>query len=108
LDVKLKSAEADAERGQQEVSRMTISVSSATQVQTPVEVQPASARQPVSAPKPPAATVPQAAATVNISAAAQSLQEVTETPAQTTREAGAGDLQARRLLAREAAAQALK
>jgi hypothetical protein len=87
---------------------MTISVNSATHVQTPVEVQAASARQPVSAPKPPAATAPQAAATVNISAAAQALQEVTETQAQTTREAGSGDLQARRLLAREAAAQALK
>jgi len=41
---------------------------------------------------------------VKISNAAKILQEATETQAQTTKEAGAGDLQARALLAREAAA----
>jgi hypothetical protein len=36
-------------------------------------------------------------------AVAAALQEATETPAQTAKEAGTGDLQARRVLAREAA-----
>jgi hypothetical protein len=44
--------------------------------------------------------------TVQISAAAQVLQEATETPAQTTKEASSGDHQAQRLLAREAAEKA--
>jgi hypothetical protein len=43
--------------------------------------------------------------TVTISSAARALtQELHETPAQTQREANAGDLQAKRLMAREAAA----
>jgi hypothetical protein len=42
--------------------------------------------------------------TVHLSSVAQSLiQEATETPAQTAREAAGGDVQARRLLAKEAA-----
>jgi hypothetical protein len=51
---------------------------------------------------------PQAAVTdtVKISVVAQALQEATETQAQTTKEAGSGDVQARRLLAQEAAAHA--
>jgi hypothetical protein len=40
---------------------------------------------------------------VKISVAAQALQEATETQAQTTKEAGSGDVQARRLLAQQAA-----
>jgi hypothetical protein len=40
---------------------------------------------------------------VKISAAAQVRQEAIETPAQTAKEAAAGDLQAKHLLAREAA-----
>jgi hypothetical protein len=44
--------------------------------------------------------------TVQISNAAKILQEATETQAQTVKEAGTGDLQARALLAREAAAHA--
>jgi hypothetical protein len=44
--------------------------------------------------------------TVKISVVAQALQEATETQAQTTKEAGSGDVQARRLLAQEAAAHA--
>ena len=47
--------------------------------------------------------------TVHLSAAAQSaaaaLQEARETPAQTAQEAGKGDLQAKKLLAREAASK---
>jgi hypothetical protein len=57
----------------------------------------------------PAQAKPQAAPkdTVQISSAAkQILQESIETPAQTTKEAAGGDAQARRLLAREAAAKA--
>jgi hypothetical protein len=43
--------------------------------------------------------------TVQLSSAAQSaLQEATETPAQTAKEAAGGDLQAQRLLAQEQAA----
>lgn len=52
---------------------------------------------------PPAST---ATDTVHISAAAQAMQEAAETPAQTAREASAGDLQAKHLLAREAAEKA--
>jgi hypothetical protein len=49
---------------------------------------------------------PRANDTVQISTAAKALlQEATETPAQTAREARGGDRQALRLLAREAAAQ---
>jgi hypothetical protein len=44
---------------------------------------------------------------VQLSSAAQAaLQEAMETPAQTAKEAGKGDAQAKRLLAREAAAKA--
>lgn len=44
--------------------------------------------------------------TVRISVAAQALQEVAEMPAQTAREANAGDIQAKHLLAKEAAEKA--
>jgi hypothetical protein len=44
---------------------------------------------------------------VKISVVAQTLQEPTETQAQTSKEAGSGDGQARRLLAQEAAAGAV-
>jgi len=43
---------------------------------------------------------------VELSSAAQALQEASETPAQTAKEARAGDAQAKRLLAREAAEKA--
>jgi len=46
--------------------------------------------------------------TVKISTAAQALQELTESAAQTTREASAGDVQAKALLAKQAAAHATK
>jgi hypothetical protein len=69
---------------------------------TPAQVipQPAAARQPAPQAQPPQAAP---ADTVHISAAAALRQELTETSAQTTREANNGDLQAKRLLAREAA-----
>lgn len=52
---------------------------------------------------------PAAEDTVQISSAAQTaLQEATETPAQTEKEARNGDLQAKELLAREAAAEEAK
>jgi hypothetical protein len=45
--------------------------------------------------------------TVQLSSAAQAaLREALETPAQTAKEAGTGDMQAKRLLAKEAAAKA--
>lgn len=45
-------------------------------------------------------------ATVSISPAAAALQEATETPNQTAKEARSGDQQAKRLLAKEAAEKA--
>jgi hypothetical protein len=87
---------------------MSISISSAANaVQAPVAVPPASTKQSAAVPTnpQPAPTVPPAA-TVNISAAAKALQEAIETPTQTAHEAAAGDSQARRLLAREVAAEA--
>ncbi len=88
---------------------MSISVSSATHVQTPVAVQPAAARQPGSNPQPTPQVKAQPAATdtVKISAAAQALQEAIETPTQTAKEARSGDTQAKKLLAKEAAAHAV-
>jgi hypothetical protein len=67
------------------------------------------AAQSVTAPQQPAQSKPQPAPTdtVQISAAAQALKEAIENPAQTAREAAGGDLQAKRLLAREAADRAL-
>jgi hypothetical protein len=64
------------------------------------EVQPPAVR-------PPAKPQPAATETVKISVAAQALQEAAETQAQTTKEAGSGDVQARRLLAQEAASGAV-
>jgi hypothetical protein len=77
-------------------------VSSASHVQPQAAVQPSQTRQPAQAATPQAAVTD----TVKISNAAKILQEATETPAQTAKEAGSGDLQARALLAREAAARA--
>ena len=45
-------------------------------------------------------------AMVQLGAAQAALREALETPAQTAKEAGTGDLQAKRLLAKEAAAKA--
>jgi hypothetical protein len=64
-------------------------------------VQPSQTRQAARA-----STPPPVKDTVQISNAAKILQEATESQAQTVKEAGAGDLQARALLAREAAARA--
>jgi len=80
---------------------MAISVGSATHVQAPVAVQPAAARQSAPAPKP----QPAATDTVQISAGAKALQEAAETSSQTVREAASGDVQAKALLAKQAAAQ---
>jgi len=82
---------------------MAISVSNATLLQAPVAVQPAAARQPAPAPKP----QPAATDTVQISAGAKALQEAAETSSQTAREAASGDVQAKALLAKEAAAQTI-
>jgi len=82
---------------------MAISVSNATLLQAPVAVQPAAARQPAPAPKP----QPPATDTVQISAAAKALQEKTQAPAQTVKAAAPGDVQAKALLAKEAAAQTI-
>ena len=81
---------------------MVSAISSATQTQ-PV------ARSTETSTQKPTRPQPKAAATdsVQLSAAAQAalaaLLEATETPAQTAQEAGQGDLQAQRLLAKESA-----
>jgi hypothetical protein len=63
----------------------------------------AAARQAAPQPKP---EQPPPAATVKLSAAASAIQEATESSVQTAKEANAGDIQARNLQAREAAAKA--
>jgi len=77
-------------------------VSPITQV-TPSQAaeQPTAARQP--APQPKAQPAP--TDTVTLSSAAALRQELTETAAQTAKEAAQGDIQAKHLLAREAAAK---
>jgi hypothetical protein len=66
------------------------------------DIQPAAARQSAAASKP----QPAATDTVQLTTAKALVQETLETPTQTAREASTGDVQARRLLAREAAAKA--
>jgi len=74
-----------------------------TQVpQAQATAQPAATRQPSPQPRP----QPTATDTVTLSAAAALRQELTETTAQTAREATQGDIQARNLMAREAAEKA--
>ena len=73
-----------------------------TQVPAQPAVQPSQTRQPARAAAPKAAVND----TVQLSNTAKIVQEATETQAQTVKEAGAGDLQARALLAKEAAARA--
>lgn len=86
---------------EKETTNMSGAVSSATQPQPapqPTDVR-AKAREPRPQPGP--------SDTVQLSSAAQAaLREAMETPAQTAKEAGAGDVQAKRLLAKEAAAKA--
>jgi len=78
---------------------MISTISSATP--SHAAAQPQAASQPAQAKPQPTPTD-----TVQISSAKQIVQESIETPAQTAKEAAGGDLQARRLLAREAAAKA--
>jgi len=66
-------------------------------------VQPTAVPPPVPKPQTQPVAVPND--TVQLSAAALALQEARETPAQTAREAAAGDLQAKHLLAHEAVAK---
>jgi hypothetical protein len=82
---------------------MVSPVASPPQVRAQHAVQPPAPHQLAAAAKP----QPAAADTVKISVAAQALQEATETQAQTTKEAGSGDVQAKRLLAQEAAAHSV-
>ena len=84
---------------------MTSAISNVTQTQ-PVAPSTRTSTQKPTQSGPPSATVTDL---VQLSQAAQAmlaaLQEATETPAQTAKEAGNGDLQAQRLLAKEAAAR---
>ncbi|HEY6250530.1 MAG TPA: hypothetical protein VI685_11265 [Candidatus Angelobacter sp.] len=78
---------------------MASPVTSATHAPTVEQVAPVRPKAPEAKPQQPPAD------TVQISSAAKAaLQEALETKAQTTQEANLGDNQARRLLAREAAA----
>ena len=79
---------------------MLNSISSATQ--HPAGSQPTAQPTPASQAKQPAAAPRDS---VQISAAAKAVQEALESPAQTAKEASAGDLQAKHLLAEEAAAK---
>ena len=76
---------------------MITPVSNATQAQPPIHSKPPSQAAPQAKPQPTPTD------TVTISAAKQIVQESLENSAQTTREAASGDLQAKRLLAKEAA-----
>jgi outer membrane biosynthesis protein TonB len=77
-------------------------VSSSTQTQA--AAQPKAAPQQAAQPQQPAkAKPPSPTDTVTLSAAKQITQELAETSAQTTKEAAGGDIQAKHLLAREAA-----
>jgi hypothetical protein len=74
-----------------------------TASQSQAVAQPATVATPTAQPKGQATAIPQD--TVQISAAAKAMQEMTETPAKTAKEAAGGDMQARHLLDREAAAR---
>jgi hypothetical protein len=76
-------------------------VSNATKVAAVQQSAPARQPAPAASPKP----QPAITDTVQISAAAQALQEATETSVQTSQEARSGDAQAQRLQAKEQAAQ---
>jgi hypothetical protein len=84
---------------------MVSAISNATQTQPVAQSMGASTQKPTQS-KPQSAT---STDSVRLSQAAQAilaaLQEVRETPAQTAQEASLGDLQAKRLLAKEAAAK---
>jgi hypothetical protein len=79
---------------------MSDSVGSVTQIQAAEQVAEARAKTPESRPQP----VP--IDKVQLSSAAQAaLRETVETPAQTAKEAGSGDMQARRMLAKQEASK---
>jgi len=87
---------------------MVSAISNATQTQPVAQSTGTSTQKPTTQPKPQSAT---STDSVQLSQAAQAmlaaLQEARETPAQTAKEAGLGDLQAKRLLAKEAAAKSV-
>ena len=84
---------------------MISAISNATQTQPVAQPRAAAPRKPTPSEKPSAAPTD----TVQLSKAAQArvaaLQEARETAAQTAQEAGRGDIQAKRLLAKEATAK---
>jgi hypothetical protein len=87
------------------VFNMISPVSNAVPSQSPVQPTAASQGTPqAKAPAPAPAAVP-VKDTVQLSGAKAVVQETLETPGQTAKEASAGDVQARRLLAKEAAAR---
>jgi hypothetical protein len=86
----------------QEDLTMITPVTSAAQTQAAA---PSTAASPKTAPPKPPPT-PRSTDTVNLSSAKAIVQESLETSAQTTKEAASGDIQARNLLAKQAAAKA--
>jgi len=88
---------------------MSIAITSASHaaVSTQSAVQPKAATKQPASQSASAKVQPAPVDTVQISAAAQALKEAIENPAQTAREAAGGDIQAKRLLAKEAADKAL-
>ena len=80
--------------------------SPATSATAHVQAQPPVSAREQRQPVPRVQAQPPVTDTVQISAAAKALQETIETSAQTAREASSGDVQAQRLLARQAAAHA--
>ncbi len=86
-----------------EVPKMTSAITSSTQAQ------PVAQSTEVSQPSPQTKSQPTTTDTVQISSAAKAaLAEATETSAQTAKEARSGDIQAKKLLAKEEAAKAAK
>jgi hypothetical protein len=79
---------------------ITSAAHAAASTQPPVQSK-AATQQPA-----PSKVQPAPVDTVQISAAAQALKEAIENPAQTAKEAASGDIQAKRLLAKEAAYKA--
>ena len=90
-----------------EVSKMVSAITNVAHSQTVAPTDSSAQKQP--RPKSQSSTTSSSTDTIQLSSAAQAalaaVKEAQETPAQTAKEASGGDPQARRLLAREAAAK---
>lgn len=84
---------------------MVGAISNATQAQPVAQSTATSAHKPVQAKPQPAAKTDSVQLSATAQAMLAAMQEATETPVQTAKEASNGDLQAQKLLAKEAAAR---